>query len=308
MDLEELRAFLAVVEAGSYLGAARALGTSRTTLRRQVAALEARAGVPLLESVRHGVLPTEAGQVLAGRGRGMMQEAAALLASIREIGDAPSGTLRVVLPVGLPPHVLTPLFAAVRRAYPRLHFHCRFSNDPLGEALTDIDIAVHFGEDAPRGHWLSHVVLRAREWLVAGRAYLEWRGTPTSIDDLKHHELFAWQAPGEDARIWRTWRGASFTVEPSLIATDIHFIRHCCLSGLGIGLIPDALLPDPGVGPDVLVPVLPDIVGQERPVRLSVPEMLSEIPKIKMVMEHVRAFLAPVSRGPALAGALEIEA
>ncbi|WP_437633322.1 LysR family transcriptional regulator [Sorangium sp. So ce854] len=296
MDLEELRAFLAVVEAGSYLGAARALGTSRTTLRRQVAALEARAGVPLIEGVRHGVQPTEAGQVLAGRGRGMMQEAAALLASIREVGDAPSGTLRVVLPVGLPPHVLTPLFAAVRGAYPRLRFHCRFSNDPLGEALTEFDIAVHFGEDAPRGQWISHVVLRAREWLIAGRAYLERRGTPRSIDDLKHHELFAWQAPGEDARVWRTWRGAPFTVEPSLIATDIHFIRHCCISGLGIGLVPDALLPDPGVGPDELVPVLPDVVGQERPVRLSVPEMLAEIPKIKMVIEHVRALLAPVNR------------
>ncbi|WP_438016494.1 LysR family transcriptional regulator [Sorangium sp. So ce315] len=69
MDLEELRAFLAVVEAGSYLGAARALSTSRTTLRRQVAALEARAGVPLIEGVRQGVQPAEAGQVLAARGR-----------------------------------------------------------------------------------------------------------------------------------------------------------------------------------------------------------------------------------------------
>ena len=76
-----------------------------------------------------------------------------------------------------------------------------------------------------------------------------------------------------------------------LIATDIHFIRHCCISGLGIGLVPDALLPDPGVGADTLVPVLPDVVGQERPVRISVPAALSEIPKVKMIIEHVRRFL-----------------
>lgn len=291
MDLAELRAFIAVVETGSFLGAARSLGVSRTTLRRQVAALEARAGVPLIEGARHGAAPTDAGKVLVRQGRTMMQEASALLASIREVGHAPSGTLRVVLPVGLPPHVLTPIFAAVRAAYPNLGFHCRFSNDPLGEALVNVDIAVHFGEDSPRGHWISHVVLRVREQLLASRAYLDRRGVPRTIDDLSRHELLAWQAPGEDARVWRTLKGTPFTVQPALVATDIHFVRHCCISGLGIGLVPDALLPDPGLPPDALVPVLPDVVGQERPVRISVPSALSEIPRVKMVVDHVRRFV-----------------
>ena len=291
MDLEELRAFIAVVEHGSILGASRALGVSRTTLRRHVDALEARAGVPLLSSARQGVEPTGAGHLLAQKGRTMIQEASALLASIREVGHEPSGTLRVVLPVGLPPHLLTPLFAGVRGAHPRLRFHTRFSDDPLAEALTDVDIAVHFGEDAPEGPWLSHVVMRVREWLVAARSYLDRRGAPQSISDLEQHDLFAWEAPGEDATVWRTLKGTSFTVAPVLIATDIHFIRSCCLAGLGIGLVPDAALPDPGVGADVLVPVLPAVVGRERPLRLSVPAALSEIPKIKMVIDRVRALL-----------------
>jgi DNA-binding transcriptional LysR family regulator len=200
----------------------------------------------------------------------------------------------VVLPVGLPPHILTPLFAALRSAYPKLFFHCRFSNDPLGEALGNIDIAVHFGEDAPQGAWISHVVLRIRERLIASRGYLERRGAPRGIADLKNHELFAWQAPGEDARVWRTRTGGSFTVEPALIATDIHFLRSCCIAGLGIGLVPDALLPDPGLAADTLVPVLPDVVGQERPVRISVPAALAEIPKIKMVLDHVQGFLGKI--------------
>lgn len=291
MDLEELRAFIAVVEHGSFLGAARSLGTSRTTLRRHVGSLEARAGVPLLENGRHGVAPTEAGHVLVRQGRTMMQEASALIASLREVGQAPSGTLRVVLPVGLPPHVLTPLFTALRGAYPRLSFHCRFSNDPLNEALADVDITAHFGQDAPRGHWISHVVARVREHLIASRTYLGRRGTPRTIEDLAGHELLAWQAPGEDARVWRTLTGVAFTVEPVLIATDIHLLRSCCLAGAGIALVPDALLPDPGVEADTLLPVLVDVVGQERAVRVSVPAALAEIPKVKMVIDHVRAFV-----------------
>jgi DNA-binding transcriptional LysR family regulator len=291
MDLEELRSFLAVAETGSFLAAADALGVSRTTLRRRVGALEARAGVPLLETTPHGVAMTEAGRVLASKGRLMVEEASALVASVREIGRAPSGVLRVVMPVGLPAHVIAPLLAAMRRAYPRLSIHSRFSDEPLAEPLTDIDMAVHFTEKAPGGPWISHVVLRARERLFASREYLAKHGAPRSIQDLDRHELFAWQAPGEDARAWPTLSGGHFPVEPSLVATDIHLIRYCCIAGLGIGLIPDALFPDPGLPEGALVPVLPDVVGRERPVRVTVPKALADIPKIKMVLDHIQRFL-----------------
>jgi len=294
MDLEELRAFLDVVNTGSFLAAADSLGVSRTTLRRRVEALEARAGVPLLKSTHQGIVLTEAGEVLARRGRIMMQETSALLASIREVGHAPSGVLRLVLPVGLPPHLLTPLFELLRTSYPQLRVHARFSDNPLGEPLDDVDMAAHFGEDTPKGPWRSHVVMRVHEGLMASQEYLRRRGTPRSVEELRGHELFAWEAPGDDARIWPTLRGGSFTVEPALIATDIHLIRSCCLAGLGIGLVPGVELPDPGSPPEQLVPVLPDVVGRERPVRISVPEALSEIPKIKQVLSHILRFLEPL--------------
>src|SRR5437763_16611588 len=122
MDLEQLRAFLAVVETGSFLTAARSLKLSRATLRRRIDELEARAGIPLLERTRMGAVVTEPGRVLAARGRLLVQEAGAVLQSVREIGSAPSGTLRIMLPAGLPPHVLTPLFALMRMRYPKLAF------------------------------------------------------------------------------------------------------------------------------------------------------------------------------------------
>jgi DNA-binding transcriptional LysR family regulator len=294
MDLEELRAFLDVVETGSFLAAAESLGVSRTTLRRRVEALEARAGVPLLKSTRNGIVLTEAGGVLAQRGRIMMQETSALLASIREVGQEPSGTLRVVMPVGIPPHLFTPLFGFLRATYPQLSLHARFSANPLGEPLDDVDMAIHLGEDSPRGPWLSHVVLRVREGLIASREYLQRRGTPRSLRELRGHELFSWEAPGDDARSWPTLQGAAFAVEPALMTADIHLIRSCCIAGLGIGLVPSLDVADPGIPEDLLVPVLPDVVGRARPLRISVPEALGEIPKIKQVLAHVRQFLEPL--------------
>lgn len=291
MDIAELRAFIAVVESGSYFGAAQWLGLSRTTLRRQVASLESRAGVPLLEATRKGVAPTAAGQVLARQGRAMMQEVSALLASIREVGQAPSGTLRVVVPTGLPPHALLPLWAALHAAHPKLRVLARSSDDPLREPLAEVDLAVHFGEEAPRGHWLSHVVMRVPERLLASRDYLARRGTPARIEDLASHDLFSWSAPGEDPEVWSTVTGTSFRVQPVLVSTDIHLLRQACIAGMGIGFLPDATLPDPGVEPGTLVAVLPAIVGRERALRASVPAALAEIPKVKIILDRIRQFV-----------------
>lgn len=291
MDLEELRSFLTVVERGSFLSAAESLGMSRTTLRRRVDALSARAGVPLLESSQQGVVLTPAGEMLARRGKLMVQEASALLASIREVGHEPSGLLRVMLPVGLPPFVLTPMFAALRSAYPKLRVHCRFFDDPLSELLVDVDLIVHFSENVPKGPWCSYELLRVREWLLASRSYLEQRGTPGSIEELSGHELLAWQAPGTDGHIWPAMDGTTFQVEPSLIATDIHFVRQCCIAGLGIALVPDAMWVDPDVDTGTLVPVLEHLVGTKRKVRVTIPEALSELPKLKMVLGRIRGFV-----------------
>lgn len=290
MDLEELRAFLAVVETGSFLGAERSLRMPRATLRRRVDALEARAGVALLRRTRAGIESTEAGGVLATRGRQMIQEAAALVASVREIGQEPAGVLRVLLPIGLPPQLLVPLYAALRAAYPRLSVLARLSADPLSSLLDDVDVAVHLCARTPAGPWESFELLRVRERAVAHVDYLKRRGAPSSPAEFSKHELLAWDAPGADPRAWPLRSGGAIAVEPALVSPDIHLLRQCALAGNGIALLPDAMIPDPGADAGSLVPVLEDVVGRERSVRLVVPSVLSDVPKIKAVLGHVRAF------------------
>lgn len=291
MDLEELSAFLKVVDAGSFLAAADNLGVSRSTLRRRVGALEARAGVPLIESTSSGVVLTEAGRALRNRGKTMIEEASALIASVREMGKEPSGTLRVMLPVGLAPHLLIPLMAILRERLPRLTYHCTFSDDPISESIVDVDLVVHFAVDPPTGPYLSYPLIQLRQWLVASREYLDKRGVPSSIDELRNHELLAWRAPNEDPCIWPTLQGATFKVEPAIIATDIHWLRRYCIQGFGIALLPDAMIPDPGLINDTLVSVLPDIVGRNCVLRMSIPKALAEVPRVKAALEFSQQFL-----------------
>ncbi len=292
MDIEELRAFVGVADTGSYLGAADSLGMSRSTLRRKVDALEARAGVALLEGTPRGVVLTDAGNALATQARRMMQEMRAVLASVRDLGAAPRGTLRVVLPVGMPPQSLVQLFSAMRGSYPELRYHCRFSNDPVREPLDDVDLAVHFDDKSPGKAWVSFAILRIRRWLLASPGYLESRGIPASVDELERHDLLSWQAPREDAGLWPTRDGRSVRVSPVIIASDVHLIRMACAGGLGIAYTPDGMQPKL-TGADPLVPVLQDAIQGELTIRVSVPKALSDVPKIRLVLDRVSAFVDP---------------
>ena len=290
MDLEEFRAFLAVVETGSFLSAATNLNIARATLRRRVDALEARAGVPLLERSARGVLVTEAGSLLASRGRHVLQEASALVASVREIGREPVGVLRCGIPVGTAPHALVPLLTMVHAHYPRLAVLLRHIDDPLTDTIDDLDMLLHFGSVSPPGNWLAYEVVRMREWLLASTDYLARRGTPRTLEELADHDLLAWTPPGEDGRLLPLRSGEPFEIDPMLLSPDVHMLRQCVIAGLGIGYVPDGMLPDPGVEPGTLVPLFPELVGRERPLMLLVPSALAGQPKLRALLKHIQSF------------------
>lgn len=291
MDLEELRAFLAVADTGSFLTAAKSLRMSRATLRRRIDQLESRAGVLLVDRTRLGAPLTEAGKVLATRGRLMVNEASALLASVRDAGAEPAGELRVLVPIGLPPHIVTPLLSYVRGKYPRLSFRLMFHEDPLGGILENFDLAVHFGDRTPPGPWVSRELLRVRVWAIASADYLARRGQPKGVADLADHDLFSWEAPGEDGRQWPTLRGELLKVSPVLTAKHIHFLRQFAIAGLGIAMVPDGMIPDPGVPEGTLLPVLPDLLGREVSLRVVVPAVLSDIPRIRAMLDLLKPVL-----------------
>jgi DNA-binding transcriptional LysR family regulator len=292
MDLDEIRAFLAVAETGSLLTAAKSLQMSRQTLRRRIDQLEARAGVALLDRTRTGAALTEAGTLLATRGRLFVQEASALVASVRDTGSEPSGALRVVLPVGLPPHAVTPLFGFVRARFPKLTYSLRFSEDPLRDLLVDVDVAAYFGKRRPEGPWVSRQLARIPIYLIASPDYLKRRGVPSAVGDLASHDLLAWEGPGQSGSVWPLLDGTSVQVTPIVVARDIHLVRQLAIAGQGIALVPDGGLPDPGAEGNALVRVLPDVVGGETAISVVVPSALTAIPRVRAVLSMLEPFLA----------------
>lgn len=285
MDLDRVQALVAVVELGSFVGAARRLGIPRATLRRRLEALEQEAGVPLLVRTRSGSTPTEAGAVLATRGRELLRDAAALMAAVREEGEEPRGELRLILPVGSHPGIVAMLMASMRHRYPALTVRLRTADDPIAALENEVDVAITIGGRQPGGRWVSMQILPVRQRLLATESYLSEYGRPSGVADLANHELIAWQPPGEGAIRWHLCSGGTFEVSPVLISPDVHLIRQVAGAGQGIAYAPDGL---PADGP-ALVPVLDEVVGRDLSMNIVVPAAMERIPRIRALLGEVRA-------------------
>jgi DNA-binding transcriptional LysR family regulator len=296
VDLEALRAFLAVVESGSFVAAATSLRWSRATLRRRVDELEAYAGVALLHRSEQGASPTPAGEMMAQRGREVLSQASALRSSVREIGSVSSGLLRVAMPVGMPPGLLSLLFRTLRTTHRAVRVHLRIAEDPLALLLHDVDVAVCFGDEPPEGPWVSREVLRIQERLVATRPYLDARGTPSCLEDLHQHEILLWESPEKTGPCLPLRAGGDFLITPGVLSADIHMLRRGAIDELGICFGPDAmLLRDVAPEPE-MVPVLDELVGRERVLRVVFPSALPEIRSLVEVIDMLRMIVSLPSR------------
>ena len=118
MDLRHLATFLAVVDRGSFSGAAEVLGISQPAVSSQIRGLEDRLGERLLDRSGRTVTVTEAGRVLERHARRMVGWERELERDIAEVGHRVAGQLEVGSSTG-PGEVLLPgLLGAFRRMHP----------------------------------------------------------------------------------------------------------------------------------------------------------------------------------------------
>ncbi len=305
MEIDQLRAFLSVVDHGSVLVAAAATGQPRSTVRAKVEALEAELGVPLFTRTRTGAVPTEAALALVPEARAILSRVVALPAAVRAATDELVGGLHIRLPLGLPPEVVALGAAEVRRRFPGLRLRASYADDPTVRIPDDVDLVLHFGPSLPRGPFRTSVVTRVPEHLVASRSYIAQHGRPATVAALAEHTLLSWQPPGETGQSWPTRDGRSIPVDPVVVSPDVHQVRMLVAHGLGIALLPDAPIPTTVLGED-LERVLPDEIGRECAVRIVVPEARATHPRVRaavrLVQELAEGTLGLRVETPAAAG------
>ena len=183
-----IRAFVAVVDANGFAGAARKLSVSPPVVTRAINALEKHLGLRLLMRTTRTVRVTEAGERYVRDCRRILADMAEADASAGGLHHAPRGHLTVTAPALFGGMYVTPIVTEYLKQYPQVSASCMFLDRIVNLVDEGVDVAIRIG-DLPDSSMQAVRVGQVRRMICASPGYLKAHGTPRVPSDLHRHAV-----------------------------------------------------------------------------------------------------------------------
>ncbi|GLK64027.1 LysR family transcriptional regulator [Paracoccus kondratievae] len=296
--IDGIRAFVAVVDAGSFTRAGTRLGISNKLVSKYVAALEGQQGVTLLNRTTRSLSLTPAGERYLAAARRVLAAVEELDGQASAEEGALTGRLRVTAPVTFGEMFVTVLTRDFTHAHPALNIDLHLSDRYVDLAAEGFDLALRIGQ-LPDSSLISRRVGQAEAWVVASPAYLASRPRPTHPEALRDHVCI------RDSNAQNPGR-AAFLVEGKVISVPLpgqitvnsaQAVRELVLTGEGIALIPSFV-----VAHDVAEGRLERLMADYQRPRLDIQALYLPQPfmppRLSAYLEHLRAKLTPLLKAP----------
>jgi DNA-binding transcriptional LysR family regulator len=271
-DWTLVRSFLAVLDAGSLMGAARRLSMHQPTLSRHVAELESQLGVPLFERTGRGVTPTAMALALAEAARRMADGADALARTLQRERSAEGGTVRITSSDVAAAWLMPELLARLAEAEPAIEVELVASNQLSNLLRREADIAVRMVRPA-QASLVARKLGEVEIVAAAHERYLARAGVPKRPQELLAHRLIGYD---RDEVIVRGFArlGLPIAREQFALRTDDQIAYgRLVAAGAGIGFVAAYNLRHwPGVKPllpMLKIPPLPCWLAVHREIRGS---------------------------------------
>lgn len=290
----EMQAFVAVVDANSFVKAAVTLGTSKSAVSRLVGDLEARLGVRLLQRTTRRLSLTEEGEVFRERCKELLSNMEEAEAEVTARSGEAAGLLRINVPVTFGLVYLAPLWPVFMQRHRKVMLDVT-----LGDRMVDLvdegyDLAVRIAR-LPSSSLISRQLASTRLVLCASPDYLRRHGTPQHPSDLAHHPVIAysllamgdqWQFDGPDGE-------SVVKVVPQMRSNSGDTCCAAALQGAGFVLQPTFL-----VAPHLQSGALVEVLSAYRSIELGVyavyPTRKHVSPKVRLMVNFlVEAFATP---------------
>lgn len=278
-----MQVFVRVAEAGSFTAVAAQMGSARSAVTRQIAALEAHLGVKLMARNTRRLSLTSAGTAYLEQCRDILARIDAAEGDLVGEGQTLRGRIRATLPLSFGLHHLTPLILEFTQAHPGIHFDLDFNDRRVDLIEEGLDLGLRISDQLAD----TTVVRRlsaCRFVVVASPAYLKRHGTPKHPDELARHACFSYSLSPRG--------GWSFIIDGKLRSVEIggpltanngDVLLAAAKRGLGISYQPTFVVGD-AIRDGSLVPIL---TGFARPEL----EMFAVFPGHRYVPRRVTAFV-----------------
>jgi DNA-binding transcriptional LysR family regulator len=281
-DWTLVRSFLAALEHGSLLGAARALKSSQPTIGRHIAELELQLGVALFERTGRGLKPLDMALRLADSARAMEAGAHQLQRSVSSLDEAVSGTVRITASQPVACILLPPVLARLQQKLPGIQIELVSSNEVSNLLRREADIAVRM-VPPDQTSLVAKRIGKVTIGTYAHRTYLQRAGTPREPTELLAHALIG-NDKNED--ILRGFAAMGYPVARGQFAfrtDDLMAHWHAVRGGVGIGFVADYVARSDA---DV-VPLLPMLKIPALPVWLAVHREIRTSKRIRAVYDFL---------------------
>jgi DNA-binding transcriptional LysR family regulator len=280
-DWRLIQSFLAVLDGGSLLAAARQLGTSQPTVGRQLTELEAQLGTVLFERTRRGLRPTASAQILATPARQMAQGAHALQRSVQQQASV-AGTVRITASQPVACQLLPPLLQRLQGTWPQVQVELVVSNAVTNLLEREADIALRMVRPT-QSSLVARRIAQVPLVACASKAYLQRHGVPAQPSDLLHHRLVGFDTGNGILQGFEAM-GQPVTREHFALRTDDMLAYwHAVRAGVGVGFVAAYVqAADPQVEQ-----VLPGLVLPSLPIWLTVHREIRTSPRIRAVYDFL---------------------
>lgn len=280
--LTEIETFVRVVETGSFSLVARERQCTQSSISKQVASLERRLELALLNRSTRALSLTDEGQRYYQHCRVILEAFQDAQSDLLERQQELVGSLRVTASVGFGRLMIVPHLHGFLAQHPRLQIDVNFSDRVVDLIEQGVDLAIRIADLRDSSLYARQIGLAYR-LLVATPEYLARRGTPRKPADLSAHNCLVYSGfstPNE----WTLQAAAggeeSVRVSGNFRTNSAESLREAVLSGLGISLGPlwmyaddlaagrvVSLLPEYHPRPIPIYAVTPVNAGRSRKVR-----------------------------------------
>lgn len=293
-DLNDLRAFGLIANAGGLSPAARKFGQAKATLSRSLARLEVAAGAPLFDRVNRGLRLTPLGESLlptAASAVALMLEADEAL---RVSQEKPQGPLKIAASALMGQKLLAPVIVQLAEAYPDVKTTLKVTSqgpDPITEKL---DIVLRVGRPT-EPYLVSSRILRSPLALYAFRAQASEidLGDAAAVEHLGRITIDVGGVPQDWLLRNAQDQEIRMKSEPLIAVGDPTVALGILSAGSGVAFLPQ-IYADPLAQAGVLVRALPDFKGPELEIYAVLPPKRSSVPAVRVFLDMLISHVAEI--------------